>query len=103
MLDILRSEDWSSPAMRERYRASFGVLVLLVAATVSVHAADPKPSQPVLVSSTNLAQFVIMIRGKAKILESSSGMRLGFQSFTAAYKIPPKSVSYSDFVVVRLL
>lgn len=89
--------------MRERYRASFGVLVLLVAAIVSVHAADPKPTQPVLVSGTNLAQLVIMIRGKAKILESSSGMRLGFQSFTAAYKIPPKSVSYSDFVLVRLL
>ena len=30
-------------------------------------------------------------------------MRLGFQSFTAAYKIPPKSILYSDFVVVRLL
>ncbi len=89
--------------MRERYRASFGVLVLIVAAIVSVHAADPKPTQPVLVSGTNLAQLVIMIRGKAKILESSSGMRLGFQSFTAAYKIPPKSVSYSDFVLVRLL
>ncbi len=30
-------------------------------------------------------------------------MRSSFQSFTAAYKIRPESVSYSDFVVVRLL
>ena len=37
------------------------------------------------------------------MLESSSGMRLSFQSFTTAYKIAPGSVSYSDFVIVRLL
>jgi hypothetical protein len=30
-------------------------------------------------------------------------MRSSFQSFTASYKIAPGSVSYSDFVIVRLL
>ena len=30
-------------------------------------------------------------------------MRLSFQSFTSAYKIAPGSISYSDFVIVRLL
>ncbi len=30
-------------------------------------------------------------------------MRLSFQSFTTAYKIAPDSISYSDFVIVRLL
>jgi len=30
-------------------------------------------------------------------------MRLSFQSFTSSYKIAPSSISYSDFVVVRLL
>lgn len=30
-------------------------------------------------------------------------MRLSFQSFTSAYKIAPGSISYSDFVTVRLL
>lgn len=30
-------------------------------------------------------------------------MRSGFQSFTTAYKIPPSSIRYSDFVIVRLL
>lgn len=43
------------------------------------------------------------IRSRAKALESSSGMRLSFQSFTSAYKIAPGSISYSDFVIVRLL
>ncbi len=30
-------------------------------------------------------------------------MRSSFQSFTSAYKIKPESISYSDFVIVRLL
>src|ERR1700704_6677808 len=30
-------------------------------------------------------------------------MRLGFRSFTTASRIPPERVSYSDYVVVRLL
>jgi hypothetical protein len=30
-------------------------------------------------------------------------MRLSFRSFIAAYNIPPESVSYSDYVIVRLL
>jgi len=43
------------------------------------------------------------VRGKAKALEKSTGMRLSFRSFTTAYEIPPENVSYSDYVVVRLL
>ncbi len=88
--------------MTKRYSARFCVVVLLMGAAASAYAAD-KPIHPILASDTTLAEFISMIRGKAKILESSSGMRLGFQSFTAAYKIPPKGVSYSDFVIVRLL
>jgi len=30
-------------------------------------------------------------------------MRLGYQSFTSAYKLPPGTVSYSDFVLARLI
>jgi hypothetical protein len=30
-------------------------------------------------------------------------MRLSFQSFTSAYKVSPDSISYSDFVIVRML
>jgi hypothetical protein len=50
-----------------------------------------------------LAQFVSAIRQKAKTLENSSGMRLAFQSFLAAHHLPPDSVRYSDFVIIRLL
>jgi hypothetical protein len=50
-----------------------------------------------------LARFIDAVRGKVNTLENSAGMRHGFQSFTAAYKLQPGSVSYSDYVVVRLL
>jgi hypothetical protein len=43
------------------------------------------------------------VRAKARTLEHSSGMRLSFRSFTAAHAIRPESVSYPDYVVVRLL
>ena len=61
-----------------------------------------EPDRPTS-SNTSLRQFILEIRAKAKILENSSGMRNGFQSFTAAHKISPESVSYSDYVLVRLL
>jgi hypothetical protein len=78
-------------------------LILLMVGTVSVYGQERKPAQSVVSSSdTKLAQFVSLIRGEAKALESSSGMRAGFRSFTSAHKLPPESVSYSDFVVVRL-
>ncbi|MGA7752584.1 MAG: hypothetical protein WCB05_07130 [Candidatus Sulfotelmatobacter sp.] len=54
-------------------------------------------------SHATVAHLVSEIRARAKTLESSSGMRLSFQSFTTAYKIAPDSISYSDFVIVRLL
>jgi hypothetical protein len=50
-----------------------------------------------------VARLVSGVRAKAKTLENSSGMRSSFQSFLSAYKIVPGSVSYSDFVIVRLL
>lgn len=49
------------------------------------------------------SELVAAIRGRAKSLESSTGMRLAFASFTAEYKLSPASVNYSDFVVVRLV
>jgi hypothetical protein len=53
--------------------------------------------------STSLSQLVAQIRGKAKALESSTGMKLGFQNFTSDHKLAPDSIRYSDFVLVRLL
>jgi len=43
------------------------------------------------------------LSARAKALETSSGMHQSFQSFTSAYKLSPGSISYSDFVIVRLL
>jgi hypothetical protein len=48
-------------------------------------------------------QFIDMIRGRATALEDTSGMRLGFTAFTSAHGISPRRVSYSDYVIVRLL
>lgn len=49
------------------------------------------------------AHLVREVRIHAKKLENSSGMRSSLQSFTSAYKIAPNSVSYADYVIVRLL
>jgi hypothetical protein len=86
--------------MKQRWRMGFCLVVLLMTAA-SACAADPAPTQRP--SSTDLAELIKLVRAKATILETSSGMRLGFESFTTAYRIPPNSVSYSDFVRVRLL
>jgi hypothetical protein len=63
-----------------------------------------EPQQPsTRGSETTVARLLTEVRARAKRLENSSGMRSSFQSFTLAYKIAPGSISYSDFVVVRLL
>jgi hypothetical protein len=54
-------------------------------------------------SNTNLAQLVSLLQVRAKVLENSSGMRLSFQSFVSAHNLPPASIRYSDYVIVRLL
>jgi hypothetical protein len=66
-------------------------------------AVDPKSKQETSTSETTLARLIEQLHDRAKKLENSSGMRSGFESFTSAYKISPQSISYSDFVVVRLL
>jgi hypothetical protein len=67
-------------------------LVLLLGASTGLPAAD-----------TTLAQLIIAVRAKAKTLESSAVTREGFQSFTAHFKLQAGTVSYSDYVVARLL
>lgn len=76
-------------------------LVLLAGAARTVDPASPQSLS--VASDTTLAYLVKEIRAKAKTLENSSGMHASFQSFTSAYKIAPGSISYSDFVIVRLL
>jgi hypothetical protein len=72
------------------------LLALGIGATSAASHQSPVPN-------TNLQQLMIRIRGKAKVLESSSGMRASFQAFTSARKLSPDTLSYSDYVLVRLL
>jgi len=75
--------------------------VVVVLMTAVGWTADPKPPQSV--SPSDVAHLVSEVRSRSKALENSSGMRYSFHSFTVAYKIAPTSISYSDFVIVRLL
>lgn len=54
-------------------------------------------------SDTTVGRLITEIRLHSKKLENSSGMRSGFASFTSAYKIDPRDISYSDYVIVRLV
>lgn len=51
----------------------------------------------------SLSQFVVDIQQKAKSLENTSGMRLGFQSFISAHNLSPNGVRYSDYALIRSL
>jgi len=50
-----------------------------------------------------VAELVGGLRVRAKALEATPGMRLGFQSFQSSFQLPPDGVRYADFVIVRLL
>src|ERR1043165_571108 len=80
--------------MRRWIRRPLVVVLLLM--TVSAAQQSSKPS-------TNFQQLTIQIHAKGKLLESSSGMRAGFASFTKAHNLSQESISYSDYVLVRLL
>jgi hypothetical protein len=80
------------------------VVAVVVLTAVSPFATDAAPRRtPDHVPETTLVGLVSEVRARAKTLESSSGMHNSFQAFTSAYKIAPDSISYSDFVIVRLL
>ncbi len=76
------------------------VIGLLACATMA--SGQPRHTQPAK-SPRTLAQFIIALQAKAKTLENSFGMRLGFQEFTSEQNLAPGSVSYSDYVMARLL
>src|SRR5882724_2168269 len=85
-----------------KVREAIGFGFLLTAIAIP-HADSQTAMQPGYASNSSLHQFVNEIRAKAKLLESSTGMRDGFASFTKAHKLSPESISYSDYVTVRLL
>jgi hypothetical protein len=87
-------------------RVTVSLLLLTAFAGISIpaHCAEPWPSQTsASAQSTTLSSLEAVLRAKARTLENSSDMRLAFQTFLSAHKLPPNSVSYSDFVLIRLL
>ncbi len=82
----------------KRFSSIMGLAFLTGVACVPAAAQSPV-RQP----DTSLARFVRVIQEKAANLESSSGMRDSFRSFTLAYRLPDAAVRYRDFVIVRLL
>lgn len=83
----------------------FVVVMLTVASPRVIIAAttDAEPEANRRDLQATVANLVGEVRARATTLEGSSGMRYSFQSFTSAHKLAPGSISYSDFVIVRLL
>jgi hypothetical protein len=80
------------------------VLVLLTLTSVCVYGQNRKSAAAAAPwADDSVGQLVNMVRGKAKALEGTSGMRLGFQSFLVAHQLAPESIRYSDYGIVRLL
>ena len=88
----------------KRYIATFLLAAVVVSAALrAARAQNPEPTLPLSPNHATFRQFIGRIRQKAKMLESTSGMRAGFQSFTSSHKLPAESIPYSDYVIVRLL
>ena len=79
-------------------------LVLLTLTSACVYGQIRKSAAAAApLADDSVGPLVCLVRGKAKALEGTSGMRLGFKSFLAAHQLAPESVRYSDYVIVRLL
>jgi hypothetical protein len=88
----------------KRLEACCLTFLVLIAAGAGVYGQGQKPGPSIATSPNNsVGQLVSSVQEKAKKLEGSSGMRLGFQAFVNAHKLTPESIRYSDYVVVRLL
>ena len=90
--------------MRFRQHLGIAFAICLLSTSPRVFCQKRNPVSVVPASKgVPLSEFLDGIRQKAKTLESSSGMRLGFQSFTAAHHLSAQGVHYSDYVLVRQL
>jgi hypothetical protein len=77
--------------------------ILFLAQTLALFAQTHESTSSTPASQgTSLLQLVSVIQQKTKSLENTSGMRLGFESFTAAHRLSPESIRYSDYVLIRL-
>jgi len=71
--------------------------LLLLFALALARAAIAQPASP----QATVAELLSGLRGEAKAMEGTAGMRLGFQSLNSRF--PANGVPYPDFVLVRLL
>ena len=104
---LFAGRDSSGISLGRRYDSSVRLIplrfVLGLLALATFPGAVDASAQASRTSDPTVAHLLAEVRARAKTLENSSGMHQSFQSFTSAYKIAPASISYSDFVVVRLL
>jgi hypothetical protein len=92
-----------STSVRNSVAATLLPIIILLLSLLSVaQAADPAAASSSS-RGVKLADFIVAIRGKAKALEGSSGMRQGFRSFTEANGLAPSNTNYSDYVLARLI
>jgi hypothetical protein len=86
----------ATPFRRPPVRAVRALLFAVLMAKVSFAQIRPSP-QP------DVGRLISAIQQKEKGLQNSSGMRQGFQAFMSRHHLAPRSVRYSDYVVVRLV
>jgi hypothetical protein len=96
-----------SMAIAGRYRRTHRIVHLCVFARAmvgpSVGRQNSPSSGPASSQPTDFGHFIAALRGNAHGLANSSGMQLAFQSFVNAHSLPPSSVRYSDFLMVRMV
>jgi hypothetical protein len=84
----------------KRFLLTLAVAVLLTFVGLSSTQAQTPAS---ISSPTDLSHLLIALRNEAATLESSSAMRVNFESFTSSRKLTPGTIRYSDYVMVHLL
>lgn len=78
-------------------------LLLLAAAFLCAQPGVRAQTNSSLQSPATLAELISAIRAKSNSLQSSSVQRHAYNSFLAAHHLAPASVSYSDFIFIRVI
>ncbi len=79
------------------------VFLALLVAFICAQAPARAQDRPVSHSTTSVSELVSALRAKSRSLESSAAQRRAYESFLAAHKLVPATVSYSDFILVRTI
>src|SRR6266850_7538575 len=78
-------------------------LTVFLGASVALGLCALAQSQAFHGADTSVSALVAALRANANSLESSSAERSAFESFVAEHKPASGSVSFSDFVLIRLI